>query len=148
MFEEGKLADFLIRTRDGKILRAHKVVLAARSPVFYQMITAGLKPSRDNVARIADFDSTVMKEALRFIYCCEVENLPEIVYDLHQAAGKYDLQSLKQLCVDFIYDNMKPRNVAEALAWIDNEAGTEKIFDRAVNLAIRQGNFIRSHAFA
>ena len=65
--------------------------IAARSPVFLAMLTNNMKESKDNFVNIPDYDSGLMSEVLRFIYCNKVENLTSIAHKLIYAAENYQL---------------------------------------------------------
>lgn len=130
-------ADFEIHANDGVSFKAHKVVLSARSPVFYAMLTNDMQESRQNVANVLDFDSNVMREMLRFIYCNEVEGLDEISRELIYAAEKYQLEKLKEICTDNIIASLEVKNIVESLIISDRVSNTKRIYAKCVDLIIR-----------
>lgn len=99
MFESETFSDFELISKDGKVLKAHKAVLASRSPVFFSMLNIDMEEAERGSVNVPDVDKKTLKELLRFIYCNEVEGLNEISRKLIFAAEKYELKSLKTLCM-------------------------------------------------
>ncbi|XP_023248435.1 speckle-type POZ protein-like [Copidosoma floridanum] len=95
--ETKQLTDVTIITNDEK-LRAHQIVLARKSPVFLDMFDNDMPEKRPNVVEINDFDSSVIKVMLRFMYTGEVENMNDVAEDLFLCADKYSLSELKKIC--------------------------------------------------
>ena len=101
---------------EGKEFKAHKVVLAAWSPVFAAMFKEGTKEHQDNYVNIEDIDSDVFDVFLRFLYSGQVEHLDEIYFDLLAAADKYDVQPLRELCLQHMAENISVDNAVEVMA--------------------------------
>ena len=137
MFDNELLSDFEIKTRDGKGLKAHKAILAARSPMVYQMLENDVKELRGNFAYVPDFDYVVMKEVLRFVYYNEVENLHIVAHDLIYAADKYQLKDLKDLCLVPIISSLAIDNAVKSLLIADRVIGTKNLFEECVNSIMR-----------
>ena len=104
---------------EGKEFKAHKVVLAASSPVFAAMFKEGTKEHQDNYVNIEDIDSDVFDVFLRFLYSGQVENLDEMYFDLLAAADKYDVQPLREICIQHMTKNISVDNVVDMLALAD-----------------------------
>jgi speckle-type POZ protein len=90
LFNEGmEFNDMEIRAK-GVTFPAHKVVLAAGSPVFAAMLKAtGFTENKTNVLKIDDLEPPIIKEMLRFLYTDQVEKMDELAKDLLVAADKY-----------------------------------------------------------
>jgi len=99
-----------------KEFKAHKVVLAASSPVFEAMFKEGTKEHQDNYVNIEDMDSDVFEMFLRFLYSGEVEKLDDMVSDLLAAADKYDVQPLREICIKQMAKNISADNAVDMLA--------------------------------
>lgn len=110
MLEGEAFADLKIETFDGKILTAHKHILAARSSAF----KVKLADIEENILKVPE-DSSIMKQVLRFVYHQEVENLNEIARDLVFAAENYELKELKKLCIDSMIASLTTKNVLPTL---------------------------------
>jgi hypothetical protein len=129
MFHEEFLCDIKIQTNDGVIFNAHKAILVARSPVCLKMLTSNMKEAATNTVEVDDFDSTTMRELLRFIYCGEVQYLNENAKDLIYAAEKYEVKHLKEICIEELAANVSEENVIETLIIADQVSGTEKLIE-------------------
>ena len=91
---------------DGQELRAHKIILAIRSPAFLAMFSHGFSEHKNNMARISDIRPEVFKALLRYIYNAEIHNMSEIASELLVAADKYLLEDLKLKCERFLIANI------------------------------------------
>ena len=100
----------------GKKFEAHKLILAAASPVFKAMFKKGTKEHRDNYVNIKDIDSNVFEVFLRFLYSGKVDKLDGMCLDLFAAADMYDVQSLRIICIHHMSANMSVDNVVNILA--------------------------------
>ena len=100
----------------GKKFEAHKLILAAASPVFKAMFKKGTKEHRDNYVNIKDIDSNVFEVFLRFLYSGKVDKLDGMCLDLFAAADMYDVQSLRIICIHHMTMNMSVDNVINILA--------------------------------
>lgn len=129
MFDNEYLTDFQLKTNDGETLKVHKSILAARSPVFYAMLKQDMKEANEGVAEVPDFDSTVIKELLRFVYYNKVENLPAVAHQLVYAANKYQVEDLRDDCVDEIIDSITTENVLESLVISERVTGSWRAED-------------------
>jgi speckle-type POZ protein len=137
MFEDESLADFELECNDGKTLKCHKFILAARSPVFRTMLSVDMKESREGFVIVPDLSSIVMKEVLRFMYCSTVENLDEVAKDLIFAAEKYELNKLKEICFDKINEGLSKANVIQTLHIANKISESEELFEKCARLIAR-----------
>ena len=137
MFDNELFTDFELRTKDGKKLKAHKAIMAARSPMVYAMLSNDMKKANENVVVVPDFDHVVMKEVLRFIYYNEVENMSKLVHDLINAAEKYQLEELKDLCLGPIISSLTVDNAVKSLLIADRVSNTKNLFDECLNFIMR-----------
>lgn len=89
------------------LFAAHKVVVAARSPVFAAMLASDMTEARSSRIVISDVAPTTFKHFLRFLYtgdfsvgnCC-IDGMRESLY---KVADKYQVNTLKELCQAPIY---------------------------------------------
>jgi hypothetical protein len=84
-----------------------------------------MKESGLNAIHVTDFDSITMRELLRFIYCEEVQ-------DLIYAAEKYEVDGLKEICIDDLAANVSDKNVIETLIIADQISGSEKLVEKCI----------------
>jgi speckle-type POZ protein len=137
MFENSDLIDFKLKASDSEVLYAHKFILAARSPVFYGMVTSEMKEANEGVVDVPDFDLMIMKEVLRFIYCNEVEKLEEIAEDLIVAADNYKLEHLKSMCIESLAPKVTHDNVCQMVALSQRVSNASKLFDSCLEVIDR-----------
>lgn len=118
LLSSGKLSDvkFLL---GGEVLRAHKAILAVRSPVFAAMFEHDMQESKENAVKIVDIRVDVFEEMLRFIYTGSVEQLEQRSKDLLIAAEKYALEGLKTLCEEHLGMKLTVDSAAETLQLAD-----------------------------
>ena len=136
MLQDEFFADFKLKCNDGEILKAHKSILAARSPVFFAMLTNNMQEAQQGFADIPDFDSKTMKEVLRFIYRNNVEELKEKATKLIFAAEKYELEELKQMCVASMIASLTTENVLQKLLIADRVSQGKKLSEKCIYLVL------------
>lgn len=95
LFEHRKFSDVVLSV-GGRNLRAHKVVLAARSPVFAAYFQSDTTDRQGNTLLVVDNTSyEVLREMLEYIYAGRSPNIEKLAEDLLAAADKYELTGLK-----------------------------------------------------
>ncbi|XP_011871174.1 PREDICTED: speckle-type POZ protein A-like isoform X2 [Vollenhovia emeryi] len=118
LFDDQKFCDVTIAVR-GKEFQAHKIILAAQSPVFSAMFEHKMKERGNNRVDITDVDPEVLREMVRFIYTGKVANLKEMANDLLTAADKYEVEGLKKMCEGALVKKLNLKNAAEILILAD-----------------------------
>lgn len=98
-----------------------------------------------NVVFIKDYYSNIMIEVLRFIYCSEVENLDVIAADLISAAEKYELDGLKEICIESLIKTLSVENVLKYLTIADRLGASKKLFNLCLNVITR---FVKRSKFS
>lgn len=114
MFCDRILTDVAIKTSGGKIIQAHKCVLA-RSPVFFAMFQNEMLEKQNSEVQVKDITHGVMKELIRFLYTDKVDKLDPIAGELLIAADYYDLPELKEICIRSLEMNVNLYNFAFSL---------------------------------
>ena len=109
---------------DGRQFRAHKLIMAARSPVFAAMFQHST--SKENVTGIVDIpdiEANVFEELLRYIYTGQVplKRMDEVAAGLLAAADKYLLEKLKKACGDHLVSKISPVNCVQLLSLGKND---------------------------
>ena len=89
---------------------AHKVILAARSPVFAKMFEHEMQESLNNRIEIDDIDPEVIMEMLVYMYTGDVPDIKVMADDLFYVADKYELVSLRMLCEEHLSYNLRVDN--------------------------------------
>lgn len=127
------LTNFKLKTEDGRNIIVNKAVIGAGSPVLLSIF----REETNRCFAEVPFDFIVMKELVRFIYFREVENLPSIAHKLIYAADKYQVEELKNICVDAIKSSLSIENVLESLVVAERITGTKNLFFDCFNLIFR-----------
>jgi len=120
LLTSGAFSDVTFRVKDREF-KAHKVVLAARSPFFKALLTGGLKESRQEVIEI-DYASPVEFEALlKFLYSKTIDyaTISEYILDLFALAARTEARRLKTILESLIAFNLDASNVASLLLLAD-----------------------------
>lgn len=80
LFNQGKYTDvtFIVQ---GERIKAHKLVLCARSEVFDRMFNAGMSESVSREIAIEDCDSTSFTVLLKFLYTDDLNSVEEALED-------------------------------------------------------------------
>uniref|UniRef100_A0ACD5V197 Uncharacterized protein n=1 Tax=Avena sativa TaxID=4498 RepID=A0ACD5V197_AVESA len=122
MLRDGKGTDVTIHVR-GQAFRAHRCVLAARSPVFDGELFGPMKRKDTESIGIEDMEPMVFELLLHFIY---TDSLPDdngeaygttaVMQHLLVAADRYGVDKLKQVCDMKLRTSLDVETVATTLA--------------------------------
>ncbi|XP_027332586.1 BTB/POZ domain-containing protein At1g55760-like isoform X1 [Abrus precatorius] len=117
MLTEGIHTDITINANDcdGSI-RAHRAILAARSPVFHSMFSHNLKENDLSTINISDMSNDACQAFLNYLYGTikDEEFLTHRLALLH-AADKYDIHDLRETCHESLLEDIDSNNVLERL---------------------------------
>ncbi|GAV88648.1 BTB domain-containing protein/MATH domain-containing protein [Cephalotus follicularis] len=123
----------------GEKFRAHKLVLAARSPVFESQVLDAMDED-DHELVITDMEPIVFKALLHFIYkdsldededfsvsssSCSPSVSDSLVAKLLAAADKYDLPRLRLMCESVLCKEISVTSVAHIMALADRYRAME-----------------------
>lgn len=100
---------------------AHKVVLAAHSPVFAKMLEHEMKEGATDEVTIPDVEPVVLKEMLTFMYTNRAPNIKDFAYPLLYAADKYQVDQLVTQCEHTLSCNLSVENSVEYLLLADTQ---------------------------
>lgn len=113
---------------EGDALPSHKLLLAARSPVFKAELHGQMREGTERRVFVEDMRPDVFKALLHFVY---TDDLPEwkdlddaqyceIVRRLLVAADRYAMDRPKQVCASILQHFLAAENVASTLAFADH----------------------------
>lgn len=113
---------------DGEVFAAHKLVLAARSPVFKAQLFGVMREKESSVIQVKDIEAPVFKAMLYFMYrdClpeeCELSGSSSpttctvMAQHLLAAADRYGLDRLRMICESKLCQEVNVETVATTLA--------------------------------
>uniref|UniRef100_A0A7N0SYH3 BTB/POZ and MATH domain-containing protein 2-like n=1 Tax=Kalanchoe fedtschenkoi TaxID=63787 RepID=A0A7N0SYH3_KALFE len=136
LLESGKRTDVVFEV-DGETFAAHKLVLAARSPVFRAQLFGPMKDQNSDCIKVEDMEAAVFKAMLYYIYWDSLPDMEEITglnsklasilmsQHLLAAADRYGLERLKVLCEAKLCENVGINTVATTLALAEHHRCTQ-----------------------
>lgn len=118
ILKNGDLSDVVLS--DGVTeIRAHKVILSARSPVFSKMFQHRMKENCENCVKISDIPGDALAELVSYIYTGTIIlKDSKMARDLYIAADKYAVIDLKKLCSE-VLQNVTFDDILDTLALAD-----------------------------
>lgn len=121
----------------GEKFHAHKLVLAARSPVFRSEFFDGLEGDKQEIV-VTDMEPKVFEAMLHFVYrdalledelvassSCASSVSDTLPAKLLAAADKYDLSRLRRMCESHLCKDISVNSVCRALALADRYHASE-----------------------
>ncbi|XP_030331086.1 kelch-like ECH-associated protein 1 [Strigops habroptila] len=99
---------------------AHKVVLAASSPVFKAMFTTGLKERGMEVIPIEGVHPRAMERLVEFAYTAAVAVGESCVLHLMNGAVMYQMDRVVRACADFLARQLHPSNAIGIAAFAES----------------------------
>uniref|UniRef100_A0A0A9HAP9 BTB domain-containing protein n=1 Tax=Arundo donax TaxID=35708 RepID=A0A0A9HAP9_ARUDO len=111
----------------GETFEAHKIVLAARSPVFMAQFYGQMRESETSCVTVEDVQPVVFGALLHFIYNDSLPDMGdlegneygEMIRHLLVTADRYAMERMKLLCQSILTKNLDVETVATTLALAD-----------------------------
>ena len=91
-------------------LKAHRIVLCAGSPFFYNALNSDMKEKEEGVIRLEETSKAVMEDVLEFLYTGHVDINERNAYDLFIRADYLLIPSLKVLSGEVILRSLSLSN--------------------------------------
>ena len=121
-----KMADIQIRVHpSSKLFSAHKLILAARSPVFAAMFANSTLENTTNVIEINDLHPDTIQSMLEYIYTGKVTDIKESTVELYRCADKYQLDDLRYQTEIALMNSISIETCAEILLLADQHHSKE-----------------------
>ncbi|XP_057318314.1 speckle-type POZ protein B-like [Microplitis mediator] len=118
LYDSKTNSDVILAVGD-KIFKAHKLILSARSPVFFAMFTHEMKEKKENTVTISDIDPEIFEKILKFIYTDNIDDLDADAECLLELADKYQLLELKRLCEESLSKSVSIDNAIQLMILAD-----------------------------
>ena len=90
-----------------------------RSPVFNAMFIHNMTEAQEKIIDIEDLDIETVRDMLKYMYAGKIENLNTRSPRLLEAADKYQLSELKEICEETLCDNLTVDTCLECLVLAD-----------------------------
>ena len=138
----------------GQELHAHKAVLATRSPIFSAMFKADANKEFPNKIEITDISYEAFEQMLKYMYTGDVDEIEAVAEELLAASDKYQLNYLKAVCEENMFNRFTIDNVAEYLVLADvhsasqlKQLAIDYINENAVDVVKTESwqNLLKSH---
>ena len=105
------LCDVILEVgEDQARLKAHRNVLCATSPFFYNALNTEMKEKEEGVIRLKDTSKALMEEVLEYLYTGYVDINDNNAFELMAVADYFLITSLKVLSSKFIQDTLCASN--------------------------------------
>eukprot|EP00092_Neocalanus_flemingeri_P019833 GFUD01021483.1.p1 GENE.GFUD01021483.1~~GFUD01021483.1.p1 ORF type:complete len:354 (+),score=122.26 GFUD01021483.1:80-1141(+) len=105
--------DMVVRCGELGKIRVHSVVLMARSPVFYSMLTTDMVEKREKVVTINDWELEVVEELINYMYTATICPKFAQLAELLALADKYSVAPLVALISSRLALNITPNTALE-----------------------------------
>lgn len=131
IFTTEELCDVILYVKE-KEFKAHRVILAARSPVFAAMFKHDTSEKRTGVVNIPDCDPDSFRWFLQFLYSgtFKTEISVHCSVHLYKIADKYSVQKLRTFCIEHMRRNLKLENFFDVIVFAE-EYDNKKLQDAA-----------------
>jgi len=91
-------------------LKAHRIVLCAASPFFYNAVNSEMKEKKEGVIRLEETGKAVMELVFEYIYTGHVDINLQNAYELFKKADYFILPGLKSFSGNFILKTLSLSN--------------------------------------
>ena len=95
-------------------LKAHRIVLCAASPFFFNALNSEMKEKKEGLIRLEEMTKDVMEEVLEYLYTGHVVLSEASACDLMAAADYFLLPALKEMCSNVIAQALSYSNCIAA----------------------------------
>ena len=145
LLQNQTFCDAQFRLKDGQFVGAHVAILSAGSPVFTTMFQSNFVESITRQVNINNIEPQVFKQLLSFLYNGGVPKLTEVksIQSLLEAADMYDIEALKDECVNMLQTIQNTDNVIEILIWA-YFFPNQKLLDAATQFVVKNSLHIFS----
>ncbi|KAJ1691013.1 hypothetical protein LUZ63_015168 [Rhynchospora breviuscula] len=128
---------------DGEIFNAHRVVLAARSPVFMAELFGPMVEGNKKCIKLEGMMAEVFKDLLHYIYTDKIQDVgTKFNQHLLEAADRYALDGLKKICEDRLCRDITLDTVVSSLGLADQH-NCGKLLDYCLNFAAKPENLLQ-----
>ncbi|XP_078371889.1 kelch-like protein 40 isoform X2 [Oculina patagonica] len=95
-------------------LKAHRIVLCAASPFFYNALNSDMKEKKEGVIRLEETSKAVMEKVLEYLYTGHVDINEHNAFDLLHTADFLVVPSLKEQACELVLRKLSSSNCINA----------------------------------
>ncbi|XP_010554991.1 PREDICTED: putative BTB/POZ domain-containing protein At2g40440 [Tarenaya hassleriana] len=117
-YKEGRHADVRLKSGDGHVVNAHKLILSTRSRVFRDMLEPDeCKTSNEETVTLSELKHEELEAFIEFMYKGSLphDKMKQHVRSLYLASDKYDVPYLEDVCSNHLVSSLDLSNVLEVL---------------------------------
>eukprot|EP00803_Ostreobium_quekettii_P007929 evm.model.scf_841EXC.7 EVM.evm.TU.scf_841EXC.7 scf_841EXC:48893-54188(+) len=124
LWQRQQLCDVVLRTGDGGLVGAHKIVLASCSPFFRALFTGTGQSMREHQQRLTSgqsvvdllgVDSAGLERVLGAVYARKLEVSPENLEILLSCSNQLEVLPVQEVCCQYLRRCMQPENCLQVL---------------------------------
>ena len=138
LLEDSSTHDIVFKTSDGDSVGAHRLIVAAGSPVFRAMLYGNMRESSQKEIDLPTTDTETLNKLLTFLYTGKVDVDSDCIVQLLEGAHYFDIASLVTILVDFFRKSLMVKDIFPIL-----EISIDKSFDWLFELCLE---FMYNHA--
>ena len=109
MHQNRQLCDVVLAV-ESKLIPAHRLVLSAFSPYFHAMFTSELRESKEDTITLQGLNAEAVEAIVHFAYEAKINITEENVQNITNAASVLQIESVRNLCSDFLKTQLHPSN--------------------------------------
>jgi len=111
LLEDSSTHDVVFKTSDGGTVGAHRLIVAAGSPVFRAMLYGNMRESSQKEIELPTTDTATLNKLLTFLYTGKVNVNSKCIIQILDAAHYLNIASLEEILVEFVKNSLDVMNV-------------------------------------
>ena len=127
--------DLVLVCVDGEV-KAHRSIMAARSPAFEAMLESEMKEKRSGRVKVNDFGINIVKAMVQFIYTAKIDEEIEDIVELMKIGDKYLIKSLVDDCGRKLAKAISKENVLD-LGAVADSFSAEDLLKSCANFVLK-----------